>query len=230
MKIQKKLSDEKGAISLFTVLSMLFFIAFALGAFTMISRRNQMQEATQASLKEIYTQNGDAIYGALSGEDKDNIIRVDTKEKLYKIYSGEEVVQDTVVLTASTTAQYMFDDNISIDLEDIVGFNGSNTSNDSSPYVMNDYLLYNGASNINTNGKTVIYNYTRGAGYETQHFVLVAHALGNNYNYDPDGANSYDPNQFCVLKDALSLYAHGSEPTFMVYYRKNNADRFKTPT
>ena len=228
MKIQKKLSDEKGAISLFTVLSMLFFIAFALGAFTMISRRNQMQEATQASLKEIYSQNGDAIYGSLSGEDKNKIIRIDTKEKLYKINSGEEIVQDTITLTASTTAQYMFDDNISIDLEDIVGFNGSDTANDSSSYVMNDYLLYNGASNINANGKTIIYNYSRGVGYETQHFVLVAHALGNNYNYDVDGANSYDPNQFCILNDALSLYAHGTEPNFLVYYRRNS-DKFKTP-
>ncbi|MBR3511645.1 MAG: hypothetical protein IKN74_01640 [Clostridia bacterium] len=222
MKIQKKLSDEKGAISLFTVLSMLFFIAFALGAFTMISRRNQMQEATQASLKEIYTQNGDAIYGSLSGEDKDNIIRIDTKEKLYKIYSGEDIVQDTITLNASTTAQYMFDDNISIDLDDLVGFDGSDTANDRSSYVMNDYLLYNGASNINTNGKTIIYNYSRGAGYETQHFVMVAHALGSNYNYDSEGANSYDPNQFCVLNDVVSLYTQNHEPTFLVYYRKNS--------
>ena len=56
---------EKGAISLFVVLSMLFFIVFVVGSYTMISRKSQQQAESNAELKNTYVRDGEEQYDAL---------------------------------------------------------------------------------------------------------------------------------------------------------------------
>ena len=50
-----KLKSQKGAISLFVMLSMLFFLMFMLGAYTIVSRRNQAQIEATTQLRTIYS-------------------------------------------------------------------------------------------------------------------------------------------------------------------------------
>ena len=48
---KKNISSQKGAISLFVMLSMLFFLMFMLGVYTIVSRRNQAQIQATTQLR-----------------------------------------------------------------------------------------------------------------------------------------------------------------------------------
>ena len=64
-KLNRK--SETGSITLFVVLSMLFFLVFVLGAYTMIARRNQIQAESMSELKKIYKTNGKEQYDRTVG-------------------------------------------------------------------------------------------------------------------------------------------------------------------
>lgn len=80
---------QRGAISLFALLSMLFFLIFLLGVFATISNRNRTQTQTLTEIKEIYNKDAELIYW-LKIAPKDAIVPIYTKEQLKLIDNGTD--------------------------------------------------------------------------------------------------------------------------------------------
>ena len=78
------LSNEKGAISLFVVLAMMFFLVFMVGAYTTVARRNQQQAASMSDLQATYKTDGVAQYDDLMGVE-DLIVPITSAEDLFEI-------------------------------------------------------------------------------------------------------------------------------------------------
>lgn len=81
--MKNKLRDSRGVVSVFAMLSMLFFLLFIIGAYIGVSRLNKMQKTANKELLELYSSTVDpqAIYNDMI-EDVDKVIPVYEYEDL----------------------------------------------------------------------------------------------------------------------------------------------------
>jgi len=82
MKKKLNLRKQDGAISLFTILAMLFFIVFILGVVATMTVKHNMQLETASEVKDIYTKDATSAYDAMISDSSD-IIPIYTKEQLF---------------------------------------------------------------------------------------------------------------------------------------------------
>ena len=75
-----KLNDWKTIPISSRILSMLFFLVFVVGSYTMVSRRNQQQAESNAELKNAYVRDGVEQYDAFFSTSTDGYIPVKTKK------------------------------------------------------------------------------------------------------------------------------------------------------
>ena len=83
----KNIKNQKGAISLFVILAMLFFLAFILGAYSIASRRNSAQLETVRETAKIYSSGVDAnsLYDSMLATTPNTTIPITTFEQLKEI-------------------------------------------------------------------------------------------------------------------------------------------------
>jgi len=100
--------SKKGAISLFALLSMLFFLVFLLGIFTTISIRDRTQTETLTEIREIYKQKAELIYDLRIADQDYAIIPIYTRDQLAAV--GKKA-DDTGKIVASGTKNIYWDIN-----------------------------------------------------------------------------------------------------------------------
>ena len=115
------IKNDKGAISLFVVLAMLFFIIFVISGFTLVARRNQIQAETTTNLKKAYDEDGEAQYDRIVGN-PDDIITIETLNNYNLMATGKNIIVGGVSYVASSSAEYKLGKNINIDLEELGGY------------------------------------------------------------------------------------------------------------
>ncbi len=163
-----KVKNQKGAISIFTVLSMIFFLVFVLGIFTFASRRNQTQVQSISELRSVYRKDADKIYDTYTKEEAGvvpiygyyhfgkigSMITMTIDDKNYPFNSPQ-------AKTSEKKSSYILKNNIIENLDSII------TSNryESNLPVFNDYMIYNSDYNVDDNGFDIYYRYN-GAKYK----------------------------------------------------------------
>lgn len=123
--MKRKLKNQNGAVTVFVVVAMLFFVLFILTTYTMISRRHQVQAETLNEFVE--------VYGGKTSEERYNsyfetgAVFIYTEDQLKKVGSGEMVQvaeQNGKIFEFSNTATYVLMNDIY--LSDSTIENGSN--------------------------------------------------------------------------------------------------------
>ena len=204
------MKNEKGAISLFVVLSMMFFLVFMIGAYTMVARKNQQQAETMSDLQSAYKKDGTAQYDSLIGT-ADIYIPIGTVENYYKMISGENIEVNGVTYQAKPDAKYMLTNNIEINMSELVGFKGDDTKE----YKFKDYLLYNSGYEVQMNGYDVYYTFDSDNNGEAEKYkLLVFDGVGQN-NLITDNKTSGTKTNFSMYKEAL--YYSDSPHKFLLY-------------
>ena len=212
---------EKGAISLFVVLAMLFFIVFVVGSYTMVSRKSQQQAESNAELKNSYVRDGEEQYDALVNTASSEI-PIRNKQDLYKIGTGAEIIDSNTGFSyiASETANYSLKSTITIPMEEIEGFKGDATDD----YRFKDYVLYGNSKLDDTNN----YKVTCEAGTDIVYTIngefyklLVYSASGNKT--EPYNVYKYLDNEFYIYKDTVNFSA---EPHEYLLYLSEDDGRF----
>ncbi len=172
MEKYKKYKEQKGAISIFTVLSMIFFLTFVLGAFMFASRRSQTQLQTISELKKVYKQDANAIYDELAGDIETNLVPIYSEKDFEQIKTGIIRTINGKNYLFSESASYVLKNDIKIPIKDNV------TSN----YQPKDYTLYDGkksstgALSVNENGYEVNYMYDLDKDGEDEKYKLIAYS------------------------------------------------------
>ena len=88
-RVKKRIKSQNGAVTVFVVVAMLFFVLFILSSYTLISRRHQVQEENLNGFMQ--------VYGNKSPEERYNsyfengAIFIYTEEQLKKVGTGELV-------------------------------------------------------------------------------------------------------------------------------------------
>lgn len=208
------MKNEKGAISLFVVLAMLFFLVFMVGSYTMISRRNQQQAESMAQLKNAYNKDGETQYDLLMGSSEVRI-PITSKENYYKMITGESIVHEGITYQATEDAKYQIQSVIEIPISEIVGFKGDDTAT----FKFKDYLIYSDSYDVECSGGAGVFYEFNGERYK----LLVYEGMGTVS--DTDYKTNSTSSKFSMYNDA-ALYS--SEPyEFLVYICENGDTSFK---
>ena len=213
-KLNRK--SETGSITLFVVLSMLFFLVFVLGAYTMIARRNQIQAESMSELKKIYKTNGKAQYDSIVGS-LDGTIEISNQDHYYKIGTNSNIVVDGVSYVTVPGANYKLTNNIEINISQIEGFKYDLTGD--SKYRFKDYLLYSDP-NVNKNNKEVIYKFDADGDGKQERYILVAYSGKDNVEYS---AGTYSQDKFSITDKVLE-YSVTEKHNYLLY--KTSTDTF----
>ena len=87
----KKLNDEKGAIAMLALITVLFIASFLISAYVIISNKVQTQKEVVSQTKDVYESGKSMAEIYNSYFDSENIIPIYTAEQLLKVGSAEKV-------------------------------------------------------------------------------------------------------------------------------------------
>lgn len=212
------LSNEKGAISLFVVLAMMFFLVFMVGAYTTVARRNQQQAASMSDLQATYKTDGVAQYDDLMGVE-DLIVPITSAEDLFDIGSGKRKNIGSVDYVFSQDANYQLMNNIEIDMTTLQTYGTVGAT-----YFFKDYVLYNSDYNVIKNGFDVYYVIKDAInGVKGRFKLVVFDGIGEN-NLITDNRTSSTETRFSIYN---SVEEYSSAPhRFLLYKEKRGASSF----
>lgn len=217
--MKKNIKNQKGAISLFVLLSMMFFMAFMLGAFTLVNRRNATQVEALAETQKIYSnkQAASEKYDSIFVQSTSSVVPITNIEQLKKV---KEVAEGTdtykylingKIYTYEKNAEYVLQNDIILDFDDTFnGKRGDGTGTAKLEYY--DYVLYNSTYNINLNGHSIYYQKKSDGSL----WKLVCYHNAKNsstmFSSDATASNywgkSYLVDRFSLLENGISPYAH----------------------
>lgn len=199
--MKNKLKDSKGVVSVFAMLSMLFFLLFIIGAYIGVSRLNKMQKSADKELLKLYSSNIDPqdIYNDMIS-DVDEVIPVyeyadlPTRNSRFKAINGKiyyltpkssyELRSDIVIPAGSPLyenvyqAEYQYSNTTSMKLM-LDGDNNSGIGHDSSLQTSHGYTRYAVWKNLlNLDDECSIYSggtnraFTTGTNWEDQSLIF----------------------------------------------------------
>lgn len=171
----KKVKNQKGAISLFVILAMLFFLAFMIGVYTVTTRRNSAQLDAARETAKIYSIGVDpnTVYDSMLSITSGSVVPISTIEQLKtlknitendasevnytingKLYTYKKYKTPTDDATKPNIT-YILNNDIILDLENEINGNSKNTQ-------IYDYMLYDKTNyNINLNNHNIYYRFAK---------------------------------------------------------------------
>ncbi|MFG6318709.1 MAG: hypothetical protein K1W33_02445, partial [Clostridia bacterium] len=161
----KNIKNEKGAISLFVILAMLFFLAFILGAYSIASRRNSAQLETVRETAKIYSSGVDAnsLYDSMLATTPNTTIPITTFEQLKEA----KRVQENATLQTNYTINgklYTYKKGASYVLANDIILNMESEIHGKSDISIYDYILYDKNNyNIDLNNHNIYYKLKDGS-------------------------------------------------------------------
>lgn len=202
------MKNQKGAISLFVLLAMLFFLTFMIGTYTFVSRRNATQEESLREIQAIYSSGSSAsdIYDSILST-IDTVVPVSNKEQLAKIVEINNSTDTQAnymingkVYTYKKDASYVLENDIILDLKEEI--NGKNNIN------IYDYLLYD---NVDANGHNIYYAHADGSLWKCISYQNIGNDEESNvFSQNTENANyygkSYTSNLYSILENEMDNY------------------------
>ncbi len=113
----KKIMNQTGAISLFVLLSMMFFLLFVLSVFSFVSNRAQIQTMTLTELQSIYQKDMESLK-TIRYASGDEIIPIYTLEQYELIGTGNAAQINGKVYTLNEESSYVLKSDIIVPLEE----------------------------------------------------------------------------------------------------------------
>lgn len=216
-KFCKKLNNQKGAISIFTVLAMIFFLMFILGAFIFASRRSQTQAQSLSDLRSVYKQNANEIYEDMVINSTEDTIPIYAEKDFFEI--GNNVIREIngKNYLFNNTANYVFQNDIKIDL----------LSNITPTYIPKDYTIYTNDFNVSEGSYDVYYMYDETEDYdeEKEKYKLLAY---NKIGEDIPANTLRNKDKFNIIHDGslvggletldLDIYKYNGNLNFLLVY------------
>jgi hypothetical protein len=113
----KLLKSQKGAISLYVMLSMLFFLMFMLGAYTIVSRKNQSQVKATTQLRSLYAVTDTELTNKYKSKfaDADEVIPISNTTEITIIGTGNSFEKNGKIYKCDSTKSYQITNDIIID-------------------------------------------------------------------------------------------------------------------
>lgn len=197
--------NQAGAISIFVMMAMLFFLFTILGVYLISAKRSQTQTETLKLTKEkYYSENADEIYETKIA--KESIIPIYSKEHLLEIGTGKAVEIDGKVHMFSNEVIYELKNDIVLNINSDFALLNYDLVFGSNKKVIGNYKIlgyYDETEDSTNNGKYYIpTNYNTNSIYEGTPTLSASGANFSNVN-SYSGTNTFSGNYylFAILKE-----------------------------
>lgn len=242
--MKKNKNNQNGAISLFVLISMMFFLAFILGTYTIASRRKSVQIQDLSDTQRIYSRTASAKdqYDSIFLTDSTNsLVPITNLEQLKivkNVYDGTAKYKYFIngkIYTFEKDSNFVLKNDIILDLEDTI--NEKNNLQD----IIYDYMLYNSSYNLNSNGYSIYYKKDDGSIWKLISYQNIGSINSSNlFSSDSASANyygkSYSSKLFSIMEDGISSYSNNwicldnttRNFEFMLMYTRTSSQIFDT--
>lgn len=231
----KNIKNQKGAISLFVVLAMLFFLAFMLGVFSMVTRRNASQLEAVRETAKIYSSGVDAnaVYDSMIATIDSTAIPISTPEQLKKLKDITEVnTTSTANYTINgqlyTYKKYTIDNKVSYMLANDIVLSLDEEIDGKSDISIYDYMLYDKTNyNINLNNHNIYYELSDGSLWKCIFYHDIGTSTARNLFVSNDEAGkSYTSTKYSILANDIDEFEYPWSDTtnyeFLLTYNCNS--------
>lgn len=201
----KNIKNQKGAISLFVILAMLFFLAFILGAYSIASRRNSAQLETVRETAKIYSSGVDAnsLYDSMLATTPNTTIPITTFEQLKEA----KRVQENATLQTNYTINgklYTYKKGASYVLANDIILNMESEIHGKSDISIYDYILYDKNNyNIDLNNHNIYYKLKDGSLWKCIFYQDIGTSQASANKFTSANAGK------CYTADKYSILANG---------------------
>lgn len=202
----KKIKSEKGVISLFVLISMLFLLIFIFSLYLNIMNEKKVQEEKNIELKQIYSKNLKQVEEFLYAED-DDIIPIYNADDFNSIGTGEYVEIDNKVYRFGSANYYVLKNNIIVDIKEDL---------QNSRIDFNDYKLYLSTVFLDKSIYDYYYYYKSENG---SYWKAIAYQKFSKKNKDEVKNETYSQNKFLRLNEIN--YQKESLDFMMIWSDKN---------
>lgn len=213
--MKSNIKNQRGAISLFVLLSMMFFLVFMLGAFTIVNRRNVAQVEALAETKRIYANGTSAAeqYDEIFQTTGSSVVPITNLDQLQKVKeagtgtSKFKYLINGKVYTYAKDTNYVLQNDIILDLEDTI--KGKKDLQN----ILLDSVLYNTSYKVNLNGHSIYYQADDGSVWKLIWYQNIGTSDSkNNFSNTSGDANycgkAYNPERFSILDEGISAYSN----------------------
>lgn len=114
------MKKERGAITIITLTTILFMLAFLISTFVIVANRRQAQAEIKSETKKIYEEdvdNVDQIYADYFAAEIETI-PINTVEDLFKVATGEYIVDGEKIYKCTASANYRLKADIEFEVND----------------------------------------------------------------------------------------------------------------
>lgn len=114
------MKKERGAITILTLVTILFIISFLVSTFVIITNRRQAQAEIKKKTQEIYESDigqEEQIYKSYFAHESE-VVPIYTAEQLFKVGTGDFIVSDNKIFKCTADADYKLASNIVFDVKD----------------------------------------------------------------------------------------------------------------
>lgn len=220
----KSIKSQKGAISLFVILSMLFFLAFMLGVFSITSRRNAAQLEAVRETAKIYASGIDAntVYDSMLATTAEAVIPITNIEQLKEA----KKLQEGTSTTASTNytingklysykknASYYLANDIILDMKTEFDGKSAATSNAVTIY---DYILYDTAKyKIDLNNHNIYYKLADNSLWKCVFYqdIGASTTSANRFTNTTEAGKCYSEKKYSILDNGIEEFSYSWSTT-----------------
>ena len=201
-----KIKSEKGIISLFVLLSMLFLLVFVFAIYSSLLNKKKIQELKTVELKEIYSESSDNNLYALEND----IVPIYNIKELSLAGTGEYVEIKDKIYQCGRGKTYELKQNIIADVEEDL----------KSTYIgCNDYKLYLSSYYINKNNYEIYYY------YNNTYWKNIVYQKFDKKDKELVVEGTYENNKFSIINEITLL--ENSEYMMIWSDKKGNLSNIK---
>lgn len=177
--------SEKGIISLFVLLAMLFLLVFVFGMYSMTLNRKRNEEFKNMELEKIYASNFNEVENYTYAQD-DDIVPIYNIRELDSLGTGEYIQIKDKVYKCSRGKSYELKQNIIVDIKEDL---------DSAYIGFNDYKLYLPTYYIDKSYYDLYYY------YDNEYWKAIAYQKFESRDKQLVKSGTYEESKFSILNE-----------------------------
>lgn len=204
----KKMKEDRGFISLFVLIAMLFLLIFMFGIYLNVSTKKSLEYEKDAKLKEVYMKDKDELNTKIYANPKE-IIPIKNSRILDLVGTSKSIEIDNKIYKCDRSNSYVLTNNIITDIEEDLMIH---------KVKFNDYKFYLNTYFINKDGYDSYYYYKK---VPNQYWKVIAYQKFSDEESKVVTKDVCKENEFRIL-NKLDLRLNKDAEFLMLWTDENN--------
>lgn len=202
--MERKIKEEKGFLSIFVILVMIFLLVFVLLSYAAITERLKREQIKDIELQELYMESNNSDIENYVYANSNDVIPIYNIKELNRVGTGNSIQIKDLIYQCGISNSYVLKSDIWVDVEEDLILNNIGFS---------DFKLYDSVYTIDTAGKDIYYYYE----YEKGNvWKAIAYQKFTEKDNELVSNKTYLQNKFSIVN--MVNYQNLEDLTFMMIW------------